>query len=207
MQYWPGGNTMPSSPVHDWFLNLDAAAQSPSARQTKRRALLASVAVHSLILVLLLGLGFRMRYRAVEWLRGPGPDVPQEPAGIGGLLRARVKWQGGCERIDDSTSSKLVDYAKRRVSTKTKADSSLVALPATDSSLVRAIDADSLCQLAGRAIDRTRSMLVSYRPRRFFLVRAGDSYLAVDTSLGRSTAGDAFQLDSTLSRVLSRGRR
>jgi hypothetical protein len=100
-----------------------------------------------------------------------------------------------------------VNYAKRRVSSNRKADSGSVALPATDSSRVHAIDADSLCVRAGQAIDQSRSMLVSYRPRRFFLIRAGDVYLAVDTSLVRSTSGVAFLLDSTLSRVLSRGRR
>jgi len=148
-----------------------------------------------------------MRYRVVHALNGAGPDVPQERAGLGGLLQGRVAWQGGCERIDDSTASELVDYAKRRVASSERADSGLVALPATDTSLIHAIDADSLCQRAGHAIDQSRSMLISYRPRRFFLVRAGDVYLAVDTSLARSTSREAFVLDSSLTRVLSRGRR
>jgi hypothetical protein len=198
---------MPSPTKHDWFLNLDAAEQEHSARQSRRRALLASVAIHSVILVLLLGVGFTMGYRAIHAPNGPGPDVPQESAGIGGLLSGRVAWQGGCERIDDSSTRELVLSAKRRVSLKQTVDSGLTALLAADSSLVRAIDADSLCQRAGQAIDRFRSPLIAYRPRRIFLIRAGSAYLAVDTSLHRSTAGEAFVLDSFLSRVLSRGRR
>jgi len=197
---------MPSTPLHDWFLNLDAAAQSPAARQSKRRALLASVAVHSLILILLLGVGFRMRYRAVQWFRGPVRDVSQEHAGIGGLLRARVAWQGGCERTDDSTTHELVDYAKRRVSTGEKADSGVVTLPAADSSLVRAIDADSLCQRAVQAIDQSR-LLPRFKPRRLYLIMVGHVYFALDTSLQRTTSGAGFVLDSSLSRTLNRGRR
>ncbi len=203
----PRTKTMPSPTEHDWFLNLDAAAQERSARQSRRRALLASIAIHSVILALLLGIGFRLRYRAIHAPTGPGPDVPQEPAGLGGLLQGRVAWQGGCERIDDSTTSELVRSARRRVSTNEQDDAGVVPLPAADSSLVRAIDADSLCHRAGEAIDQFRSLLIVYRPRRIFLIRAGHVYLAVDTSLRRSSSGEAFVLDSSLSHVLGRGRK
>jgi hypothetical protein len=198
---------MPSPTEHDWFLNLDAAAQERSARQSRRRALLASVAVHSVILLLLLGLGFRMRYRVIHAVTGSEPDVPQQPAGLGGLLQGRVAWQGGCERIDDSTARELVGAVKRRASRNAPGESGVIVLPAADSSLVRAIDVDSLCQRAGQAIDHSRSLLITYRPRRIFLIRAGNVYLAVDTSLRTSTSGEAFVLDSSLARVLSRGRR
>ena len=190
---------------HPWFLNLDAAEQDSSARQARRRALLASIAVHAVIVVALLGLGFGIRYRVVHAPNGVGPEVPQERAGIGGLLRGRTAWQGGCAEINDSIASELVRSVKRRVSTSAGVDSGVIALLAADSLLIRPIAADSLCQQAGQAVDRFRSILIEYRPRRLFLIRLGDAYLVVDTTLRSSTSGAALVLDSTLFRVLGRG--
>ena len=203
----PRTKTMPLPTEHDWFLNLNAAAQEGAARQSRRRALLASVTIHSVILALLLGIGFRMRYRAIHAPNGPGPEVPQEPAGLGGLQSGRVAWQGGCERTGDSTSMELVRSVKRRVSANEAGDSGRVVLPAADSAFVRGIDSDSLCQRAGQVIDQAVHPLTGYRPRRLFLIRAGNVYLVVDSSLQKSTAGEAFVLDGAVSRALSRGRR
>lgn len=198
---------MPSPTEHDWFLNLDAAAREHSARQSRRPALIASIAIHSVVLALLLGLGLNMRSRASHAPNGLGLDLRKEPAGFGGLQSGLVAWKGGCERIDDSTSMELVRSVQRRVSAIDAPDPGSVVLPLMESALVRAIDADSLCQRAGHTIDEIVRPFAGYRPRRLLLVRAGGVFLAVDTALRKTVPGGVFVLDSTVSRVLSRGRR
>ena len=198
---------MPSPPDHDWFLSHDAAARDHSGRRSRRRALLASVAIHALLLSVLLGLGYRYRYRAVPAINGAGSDVPQEPAALGGLLRGRIAWQGGCEPIGDSMSTQLFRALTRRGSRSFPSDSVTALLRPTASSQLRAVESDSLCQRAAQAIDHLVRPLAEFHPRRIFLFRAGDHYVAVDTALQRSARGDVYLLDSSVSRVVGSSRR
>ncbi|MCB9519217.1 MAG: hypothetical protein H6691_09905 [Gemmatimonadales bacterium] len=100
----------------------------------------------------------------------------------------------------------MLRVVRHRVSATDALDPGTVTLAPMDPSLVRPIDSDSLCQVAGRTIDDLVRPDAGYQPRRLFLVRAGAVYLAVDSALRRTLEGEGFVLDSTLSRVLSRGR-
>lgn len=196
---------MPTPTNNDWSLKPDATPKH-SDQQSNRPALLASIAIHTVLLALLVGVGFNVRSRAIHDLNLPGPQSPRDSAGFAGLQIGRGTWRGGCGWIGDSTSAELLRVARHRVSATEAPDSGSVLLPPMDPALVRAIDADSLCQLAGQAIDKLVSPLTGYRPRRLFLIRAGSVYLAVDTSLRGALPREAFLLDSSVSRVLSRGR-
>ena len=192
-------------PDNEWSFHRGSALDATD-RQSRRSALLASVAIHAVIVALVVGVGFTVRPGAIRTLNVPGTPVSKDSAGLAGLQAGRGTWRGGCEWTGDSTSAAVLHAAQHRVSTTDASDAGTLTIPPMDPSLVRPIDSDSLCQVAGRTIDDFVRPDAGYQPRRLFLVRAGAVYLAVDTALRRTPEGEAFVLDSTLSRVLSRGR-
>lgn len=196
---------MPPSPDNDWSLHRKGT-DNATDRQSRRSALLVSVAIHAVILAVVVGVGFTVRPGAVRTLNVSGAAVSKDSAGLSGLQQGRGTWRGGCEWTDDSTSAAVLRAARRRVSAADAPDAGTVTLAPMDPALIRPVDNDSLCQLAGHTIDDLVRSDAGYQPRRLFLVRAGTVYLAVDTALRRTREGEAFVLDSTLSRVLSRGR-
>ena len=192
-------------PDNEWSFHRGSALDATD-RQSRRSALLASVAIHAVIVALVVGVGFTVRPGAIRTLNVPGTPVSKDSAGLSGLQQGRGTWRGGCESVGDSTSAAVLRVVRQRVSANTALDPGTVTLAPMDPALVRAIDNDSLCQVAGRTIDDLVRPDAGYQPRRLFLVRAGAVYLAVDSALRRTLEGEGFVLDSTLSRVLSRGR-
>src|SRR5690606_13141560 len=192
-------------PDNEWSFHRGRALDATD-RQSRRSALLASVAIHAVIVALVVGVGFTVRPGAIRTLNVPGTPVSKDSAGLSGLQQGRGTWRGGCEWTGDSTSAAVLRAAQHRVSTTDASDAGTITLAPMDPSLVRPIDNDSLCQVAGRTIDDLVRPDAGYQPRRLFLVRAGAVYLAVDSALRRTLEGEGFVLDSTLSRVLSRGR-
>lgn len=76
-------------------------------------------------------------------------------------------------------------------------------IPMLDSSLVRPVQIDSLCQLAVRTINRERRV-PDTTSRTVHLVSIGSVYWADDPTLRAGEYTLSFVLDSTLTTVLSR---
>ncbi len=121
------------------------------------------------------------------WAKAP---VPKSRAGV------CVGAADYLSYLTDQVRALVADPAKQEIR-----DSLHLTSVAAES--IQGIQTDSLCDLAGRAINREQHILES-TPRSVFLVRIGSArYWAEDPNVGFGEYTKVFILDSTLSKVIA----
>ena len=133
--------------------------------------------------------------------------------GATALLIGLVAWNGGyavgpaassCGQPADETMRSLVAGARHLVSAPSQAKMrGILNVDAMDPALVKPIQWDSLCNLAGRTISRDRNQ-PDTTSRTVYLVSMGRVYWAEDTTIQAGEFVGTYILDSSLTKVLSR---
>lgn len=162
-------------------------------------AALASLAIHALVLlplVLLSGVridpGFTTsgEHIATQTVRASPP-------------RLRVaRSPGACASRDDHMAA-LVAYIRRTLSGPEPRARLAMKLPLVDSSQVRPVASDSLCDIAAATINRSRR-LPATTPRTLYIVAVGNVYFVEDTTLRGGEYGQGYVMDSLLTGILGK---
>ena len=138
---------------------------------------------------------------------------PLKPIGTAALLVGLLSWRGervvdrvvsSCGPSNDENMRHFLDGARFLVSAPTQAKMrGILNVDAMDPALVKPIQWDSLCNLAGRTISRDRNQ-PDTTSRTVYLVSMGRVYWAEDTTIQAGEFVGTYILDSSLTKVLSR---
>ncbi|MES2124084.1 MAG: hypothetical protein V4503_05290 [Gemmatimonadota bacterium] len=186
--------------INEMLASIEAKIRARAARIATARALGLSVAVHAALFLLLIAALSQSRRPWARWFPPRGPDLPTQFAAMAGSQGVAGAELRACAR-DDSTSRELVDRVRRAAAGGEQLTSGVAELPHADSAQVWLVDADPLCRRAVATLNRAFG-LPENRARSIYLVRAGNVYLAADTSLASGPFGRTVVMDSALSRVV-----
>lgn len=186
--------------INELLASIEAKLRARAARLATAKALGISVAVHAALFLLLIFALSQSRTPWARWFPPRDPDLPTQFAampGSQGVAGASLRACAG----NDSTSRELVHRVRRAAAGGEQLTSGVAELPHADPAQVWLVDADPLCRRAVATLNRAFGSPEN-QARSIYLVRAGNVYLAADTSLAPGLFGRTVVMDSALQRVV-----